>query len=131
TTIHFVVPKLGIVGDVNLTVRTRGGVAQKRFTIIPKPLAELANVDINTVAGGVAFLGDGGLAASANTAINPRNIAIDGAGNLFIADISNHRIRRVDSQSGIITTVAGNGQFGFSGDGEPATTASLDEPFGV
>ena len=60
----------------------------------------------------------------------PRGLAVDGAGNVFIADTQNHRIRKVDS-SGVITTVAGNGTSGFSGDGGPATEASLAAPGGV
>ena len=86
---------------------------------------------ISTVAGIVArgFSGDGGPATSA--ALNaPNGVAVDGAGNLYIADTDNHRIRRV-SPSGIITTVAGNGTKGFSGDGGPATSAALDQPKGV
>ena len=75
------------------------------------------------------FGGDGGPATGASLR-EPVGVALDGAGNLFIADQSNHRIRKVDT-SGIITTVAGNGFGGFSGDCGPATSASLDEPFGV
>jgi trimeric autotransporter adhesin len=55
---------------------------------------------------------------------------VDASGNLFIADTYNNRIRKV-SASGIITTVAGNGTPGFSGDGGPATSASLNDPVGV
>src|SRR5439155_10655256 len=54
----------------------------------------------------------------------PFGVAVDGAGNLFIADTSNNRIRKVSSD-GIITTVAGNGSQGFSGDGGPAINAQL------
>jgi sugar lactone lactonase YvrE len=59
----------------------------------------------------------------------PRGVAIDRAGNVYIAD--NHRVRRVDASTGIITTVAGNGQIGWSGDGGPATQASLEYPDSV
>ncbi len=79
--------------------------------------------------GAGGFSGDGGPATSASLN-SPFGVAVDGAGNLFIADTLNNRIRKVDT-SGIITTVAGNGSFGFSGDGGPATSASLHEPFGV
>ena len=75
------------------------------------------------------FVGDGGPATEA-TLHFPRGLAVDGAGNLFIADTQNHRIRKVDC-SGVITTVAGNGTSGFSGDGGPATEASLAAPGGV
>jgi sugar lactone lactonase YvrE len=86
---------------------------------------------ITTVAGtGVGgFSGDGGPATAARL-FNPIDVAVDGAGNLFIADRSNHRIRKVDT-SGIITTVAGTGVGGFSGDGGPATAAQLLNPFSV
>ena len=86
---------------------------------------------ITTVAGNgsATFPGDGGPATSARL-FHPTGVALDGAGNLFIADSSNHRVRKVDT-SGIITTVAGNGSFGFSGDGGPATSARLGSPSGV
>jgi sugar lactone lactonase YvrE len=57
-------------------------------------------------------------------------VAVDAAGNLYIADNGNSRVRRV-SVSGVITTVAGTGMYGFSGDGGPATNAQLKSPFGV
>ena len=81
--------------------------------------------NISTVAGTGApgFAGDGGLAVNAQ--INtPTGIFTDGAGNLFIADVANNRIRKVDT-SGIITTLAGNGSRGYSGDGGPAIAASF------
>jgi hypothetical protein len=88
---------------------------------------------VTTVAGSSytdQFGGDGGPATSAflNT---PRGVALDGAGNLFIADFLNHRVRRVDAATGVITTVAGNGTAGFGGDGGPATSANLNGPNGV
>ena len=87
---------------------------------------------ISTLAGsGVrGFSGDGGLAANArlNT---PRGLAFDNSGNVLIADTDNHRIRRVAEGTGVITTVAGTGVSGFSGDGGPGTSASLSWPWGV
>ena len=85
---------------------------------------------ITTVAGNgsCCFSGDGGQATSASLA-SPNSVAVDASGNLYIADISN-RVRKV-SPSGIITTVAGNGTQGFSGDGGPAISASLNEPYGL
>jgi DNA-binding beta-propeller fold protein YncE len=56
---------------------------------------------------------------------------VDGAGNLYIVDTDNHRVRRVDASTGIITTVAGTGSAGFGGDGGPASAARLDEPRNV
>jgi uncharacterized protein (TIGR03437 family) len=75
------------------------------------------------------FSGDGGAASSA-TLNRPTSLAFDAAGNLYIADSSNHRIRKV-TPAGIITTVAGNGVAGFAGDGGPATAASLQFPLGI
>jgi sugar lactone lactonase YvrE len=75
------------------------------------------------------FAGDGGPAA--RSSLNaPMGMARDAAGDLFIADSGNNRIRKIDP-SGTITTVAGNGVAGFSGDGGPATSASLSGPIGV
>jgi hypothetical protein len=70
---------------------------------------------IATVAGsGIqGFFGDGGLATAAQLRL-PEGVGVDGAGNLFIADSANDRIRRVDAVTNIITTVAGNGTYGFS-----------------
>jgi hypothetical protein len=83
------------------------------------------------VAGGgtAGFSGDGGSALSAGIGINdPRGVALDQAGNLHIDDYGNARIRKV-TLAGIITTVAGNGIQGFSGDGGQATSAELNEPY--
>ncbi len=75
------------------------------------------------------FSGDGGPALSAKLRV-PANLAFDEEGNLFIADRENHRVRKVDS-NGIITTFAGNGTAGYSGDGGPANKASLNLPSGL
>lgn len=71
-----------------------------------------------------AFAGDNGLATNA-TLNFPSAIALDKLNNIFIADTDNNRIRRVDANSGIITTVAGNGSQTFSGDGGPAIKAGI------
>jgi len=86
---------------------------------------------VTTIAGNgtAGFLGDSGPAAQAEIN-NAVYVATDSSGNLYIADLNNNRIRRVDSK-GIITTVAGNGAGGFSGDGGPATKAALNGPSGV
>lgn len=87
---------------------------------------------ITTVAGNgtAGFSGDGGLATAAELNF-PNGIAVDSSGNLFITDGNNERIREVDHATGVITTVAGNGTFGFSGDGGPATSAEFRGPSGV
>ena len=86
---------------------------------------------ITRVAGNsrAGYSGDGGPATSAQLN-DPRGVAVDKSGNLFIADYRNARIRKVSS-GGIITTVAGDGTCCFSGDGGPATSAQLQTPFGV
>jgi uncharacterized protein (TIGR03437 family) len=86
---------------------------------------------VNTIAGTGAqgFGGDGGPATSAELN-NPTSIALDTAGNLYICDQFNMRIRKVDT-SGKITTIAGTGAQGFSGDGGPAIAASLNYPGGM
>lgn len=76
------------------------------------------------------FGGDGGLATAASFA-NPTSLALDRAGNLLINDFGNHRIRRVDAVTGIVTTVAGNGAFVTSGDNGPARNAGLAQAFSV
>ena len=81
-------------------------------------------------AGGYGFSGDGGPATKARFA-NPRGMFVDGAGHLYIADTDNDRVRRVDMATGIVSTVAGTGAKGFSGDGGPATQADTAGPQGV
>jgi len=93
---------------------------------------------ISTIAGiagivGGGYTGDGGPSSAAQLSL-PMGLAIDGSGNLYIADYGNGRIRRINT-SGIISTLAGNGQSisinGNCGDGGPATAAELDSPEGV
>ena len=79
--------------------------------------------------GEAGFAGDGGPATGARLD-NPQGIAIDADGTLYFADSGNHRIRRIDP-SGAISTIAGTGVAGFSGDGGPATWARLRNPRGI
>ena len=90
------------------------------------PAGELTIVAGNGIVG---FSGDGGNATAASLA-NPIGVPVDAAGNIYIADNANNRIRRV-SPSGVIVTVAGDGDLFLSGDGGPATDASLVYPFAV
>lgn len=87
---------------------------------------------ITTVAGNGTggYSGDGGLAVNAQLGVEFGGVAVDRAGNVYLADTSNHRIRKV-APNGIITTIAGNGIGGYSGDGGQAISAQLNYPFGV
>jgi sugar lactone lactonase YvrE len=76
------------------------------------------------------FAGDGGPAGAA-LLNGPFDLAFDRAGNLYFSDTFNHRIRRVDARSGVITTIAGNGEAGYGGDGGPAIKAALNQPYGI
>jgi ribosomal protein S11 len=83
---------------------------------------------ITTVAGTgrAGFSGDGGPATEAK--LTAYDVAVDGQGNIYITDLDNQRIRMVD-KDGIITTIAGSGKKGYSGDGGPATEAALKDPW--
>ena len=86
---------------------------------------------ISTIAGTgtSSYSGDNGAATSA--ALNPRGVGLDTAGNVYIADTYNNRIRKVTISTGIITTFAGTGTRSYSGDNGPATSATLYRPYGV
>ena len=92
----------------------------------------LATKIITTVAGNnIGFYNGDNIPATLASLNNPSGIAVDAAGNLYIADASNHRLRKVAAASGLITTIAGNGTAGFSGDEGLAILASLNNPQGV
>jgi uncharacterized protein (TIGR03437 family) len=132
----------GYTGDngpaIEARIDTPEGVAVDRagnVYIADSASAVVRRVDtagiITTVAGtGVdGYSGDGGQARLARLS-SPRGVVAEAAGNIYIADAGNDRIRQVDP-SGMITTVAGNGQTGYNGDGIPAAQASLFEPVGL
>jgi hypothetical protein len=85
------------------------------------------------VAGGATcgFSGDGGQARSAEISSKVGQMTFDTAGNLYFADAGNQRIRRIDAASGIISTIAGNGTAGYSGDNGAATSAAISSPTGL
>ncbi len=87
-------------------------------------------IDVIAGTGEIGFSGDGGPAAQAKFN-QPYGVTLDQAGNLFIADSGNSRIRRVDARTGIISTVAGSGKKGIAGDGGPALEAGLEWPMSV
>ena len=86
---------------------------------------------ITTIAGNgtAGYAGDGGPATAAEF-LNPSGLTFDNAGNLYIADRSNNRVRKI-ATTGIITTVTGNGTAGATGDGGPATAAEINNPYDV
>jgi sugar lactone lactonase YvrE len=95
-------------------------------------IVRLSPAGVMTVVAGTGtcgFSGDGGPAAAAQLD-NPNGLALDSAGNLYVADSNNQRIRRID-RHGTISTVAGTGTPGFTGDGGPGINAQLYDPFGI
>src|SRR5262249_40977725 len=132
----------GFSGDggpaIDAELNSPEGIAADNFGnlfILDKGNERIRKVDptgiITTVAGNgtKGFSGDGGPAISAELN-DPSRLAVDSPGNLFISDTCNDRVRKVDP-TGTITTVAGNGTEGFSGDGGPATRAKLNVPVGL
>lgn len=95
-------------GTSVLSVLTRGGLAQQELNVVAKPVGELAVGEITTIAGGLISNGDGGLATKASL-FGISSLLVDSNRNLFIADSINQRVRKIDSQTGIITTIAGGG----------------------
>src|SRR5258708_5671358 len=99
------------------------------FTLV---LAFGAPANIATLAGTGerGHTGDGGLASKA-TLSEPFHCDVDNRGHLYIAESMNHCIRKVDLKTGKISTVAGNGKKGYTGDGGKATDATFNEPYAV
>lgn len=107
----------------SILVADRG--AHRVFQIDPS--GSKATVIGNGTAG---FSGDGGLAI--NAVVNgPEWLALAPDGALILADRGNHRVRRIDPSTGVITTIAGNGELAHSGDGGPAVRAGITNPFGL
>lgn len=76
------------------------------------------------------YSGNGGPAVKARLN-QPFDVAFDGHGDIYVSDTFNHRIRKIEHDTGIISTIGGNGSKGFSGDGGPAVRAQLNEPYGI
>jgi trimeric autotransporter adhesin len=98
--------------------------------VVPGSAGPIVVAGVDCENGDPGFSGDNGLATNAQLN-SPYGLAVDIAGNLYIADSGNNRIRKVAAGTGTITTVAGSGTYGYSGDGGPATSAGLDEPRAV
>src|SRR5919107_542836 len=116
-------------------LRDPGGIAfDARGNLYVADYTSVRKIDpsgtITTVAGTgeLGFSGDGGPATEAK--LTAYDVALDHKGNIYICDLENQRIRKVD-RDGIIHTVAGSGKKGYSGDGGPATKAALKDPWGV
>jgi sugar lactone lactonase YvrE len=125
--------RIALDGAGNLYIADTGN---NRIRMITAATGIITTVAGNGAPGSPANVGDGSLATAANLN-SPGGITLDLSGNLYIADTGNHRIRKVDSSTGIITTVAGigfmngNGSGGYSGDGVQASLAELNFPFAV
>jgi streptogramin lyase len=87
-------------------------------------------IETKAGSGKKGYTGDGGPALSASFNL-PHELRFDKAGHLFVVDMMNHAVRRIDAQTGIITTFAGNGQSGYSGDGGLASQASFNKPHSI
>jgi len=110
-----------VLGSVLLTGTATGSLS----VLIPGTINTVAGTGSNWI-----YQSDNVLATDAPVYL-PRGVAVDAAGNLFLADASNNRIRRVDASTKMITTVAGNGTAGYSGDGGAATVAMINNPGGI
>jgi hypothetical protein len=95
-------------------------------------LAVLVPGEINTVAGDAQWIyQEDGVAATTTSIFLPTGVAVDAAGNFYISDSSNNRIRRVDGHTGLISTVAGNGTPGYGGDGAAGPNGMISNPAGI
>lgn len=115
---------LAVDASNNLYVADTGNNRIRKITAATGLISTLAG---NGISGGT---GDGGLGVNAELS-SPTSVAVDTAGNIYIADSGNNRIRRVDAITGNIFNVVGNGVSGFQGDGGPATQAELKLPLSL
>lgn len=126
---HTAPPTRRVAVAVVAALMALGGVASRAGTGSEQPgsVTSVAGATVDSRQYG--FSGDGGPATSAQL-YHPRALAFDRTGNVYMADTLNQRIRRIDT-AGTITTVAGSGVEGFTGDGGPALQAALNQPHGV
>src|SRR5207302_8850411 len=103
-----------------------------RLAVLMLTSAVLWSQSIRTIAGTgfPGFSGDGGKGIEAQVN-NPYGLTIGPDGALYFCEIGNHRVRRLDLKTHAISTVAGNGEKGYAGDGGPAFAAALNEPYEV
>ena len=117
-----------LYGPQSVAIDSAGNVYFADQHNVLKLAAKTGVVTVVAGSGTPGYSGDNGPATGAQLN-QPHSVAVDSAGNLYIADTGNQCIRKVSA--GVITTVAGNGTEGFSGDGGPATSAQLFLPQGV
>jgi DNA-binding beta-propeller fold protein YncE len=125
-------PRVKLDAMDSIVVDAFGDLIVTEFTTNHVRKIHLQDGSVSLVAGngGMAFTGDGGPARAAGLS-SPRGLALDADGNLYIADLGNSRIRRVDIKTGIVSTVAGSGKRDSSGDGGSALLAGLEFPSGI
>jgi trimeric autotransporter adhesin len=123
--------KTGLLSPFGVALDTSGNLYIADYGNNRVRLVTKSSGIISTVAGNgkTTYGGDGGNAKLAQ--LNPIALAVDALGNMYIGDSGNHRVRLVTKSSGIITTVAGDGSFGYSGDEGLATLAKLSFPDGI
>ncbi|MFN0123741.1 MAG: HYR domain-containing protein [Blastocatellia bacterium] len=115
---------LAIDKNDNLYVADSGNHRVRKIVLSSKVISPLAGTGV------AGYTGDGSLATTLNLN-NPTGLGLDNAGNLYIADTGNHRVRRVDAGSGFMSTVTGNGAAGFAGDNGPAENGQVNTPADV
>lgn len=131
---NLALPTQFLAADEATVFLADGWTGDRRATANVVHAVDVATGDTSVLAGtgGRGDAGDGGPAAQAQLT-SPAGVAVDDDGNLYIADLGNHRVRKVDAETGVITTIAGDGTFGSSddrGDLGPATEAQV-EPIDV
>ncbi len=112
---------------VDVTLDSAGNIFIASYWTVRKVTVSTGIITTIAGSGASGYSGDGGPATSASFNFIG-GIVVDSAGHVFIADSSNHRVRRVDAATGIVTTVAGTGTGAYSGDGGPASAAQLNGP---
>ena len=120
-----------IVNPLGVTMNSSGDLYISSSTRIFKLSSSTGIVSALAGTGGTGGYAGDGSAANTSCLNNPNGIVVDTLGNLFIADFNNHRIRKVNANNGVITTIAGTGKQGYSGDSSNANIATFRNPISV